>query len=363
MRAFFDRAMDARAINPHKVNTMRNALIIITVAGCLAVLGGCAVGPDYARPALAVPAQYTSESPPSAAMAGGDVVSGPEQTFAAGQDIPAQWWQLFHSAGLNALIASSLQHNPNLDAAQATMRGALETLYAQQGTVYPTLDASYSPSRQKVSGALASGAASGASYYNLHTAQVSVSYAPDLFGANRRQVESLKAQAESQRYQMEATRLTLTSNVVNAAIQEAALRGQIQASGAIVASQTRLLDIFRRQLELGQVAAADVAAQEAAQAGLPALEKQLSIQRNLLIALAGRRLEYHVRSGRFAIAGQPALDPAIAPGRAPPRRARSRGTVARGQRGRRRGHRQPLAEHHARGEQLRLGGRFARRPV
>ncbi|MET3134552.1 NodT family efflux transporter outer membrane factor (OMF) lipoprotein [Oxalobacteraceae bacterium GrIS 1.11] len=292
MRAFFDRAMDARAINPHKVNTMRNALTIITAAGCLAALGGCAVGPDYVRPALAIPAQYTGEPAPAASVAGGNVADGAAQTFDPGQDIPAQWWQLFHSAGLNALITSSLQHNSNLEAAQATLRGALETLYAQQGTAYPTLDASFAPTRQKVSGTLASGAASGASYYNLHTAQVSVSYAPDLFGGNRRQVESLKAQAESQRYQMEATYLTLTSNVANAAIQEAALRGQIQASRAIVASQAKLLDMFRRQLELGQVALADVAAQEAAlaaaQAGLPLLEKQLSVQHNLLIALAGR---------------------------------------------------------------------------
>ncbi len=154
------------------------------------------------------------------------------------------------------------------------------------------MDASYTPSRQKTAGVLASPLASNAYYYNLHTAQLTVSYAPDLWGANRRQVESLKAQAQSQRYQIEVTRLSLTANVVNAAIQEAALRGQIAATREIIASQSAILGKLRKQQELGEAAAADVALQEAALAAsqqtLPPLEKQLAVQRNLLTALAGR---------------------------------------------------------------------------
>lgn len=257
------------------------------VVACLSLLAGCAVGPDYVRPSAALPESYTAEPLTPSGTSGIQT-----QSQAAGQDIPAQWWELFHSKALNALVASSLQRNPSIEAAQAALRGARENVSAQQGSLYPTVDVSYAPTRQKVAGVLASPLASNAYYYNLHTAQVSVSYGPDLWGGNRRQVESLKAQAESQRFQLEATRLTLTSNVANAAIQEAALRGQIRATHEIVDGQVKLLAMLKKQLELGQVAQADVAAQEAALAAaeqaLPQLEKQLAIQRDLLMALAGR---------------------------------------------------------------------------
>ncbi|HXA47247.1 MAG TPA: efflux transporter outer membrane subunit [Burkholderiaceae bacterium] len=258
---------------------------------CAMMLAACAAGPDYVRPAATLPATYPVE-----ANAGTTVASsakfGEAQTFVAERDIPAQWWELFHSQPLNELVSASLKQNPTVDAAQAALRGAQENVVAQQGFFYPTVDASFTPTRQKVAHTLASGAASGATYYNLNTAQVSVSYTADVFGANRRQIESLQAQAQAQRYQLEATYLTLSSNVVNAAIQEAGLRGQIEATKEIIASQTHLMEIFQRQFQLGQVAMADVTAQEAAVAAaettLPPLEKQLAIQRNLLNALAGR---------------------------------------------------------------------------
>lgn len=264
----------------HILNT---AVGTATVLGCATLIAGCAAGPDYVRPADALPKSYTARTPAAGEGA---------QTLDTALDIPAQWWELFHSPALNELITASLQHNPTMEAAQAALRQAQENVSAQQGAFYPTVDASYAPTRQKVAGTLSSPLASNAYYYNLHTAQVTVSYVPDLFGANRRQVESLQAQAESQRYQLEATRLTLTSNVANAAIQEAMLRAQVAATHEMVSAQTTLLTMFRKQLELGQVAQADVAAQEAAlaatEANLPALEKLLSAQRNLLTALAGR---------------------------------------------------------------------------
>jgi NodT family efflux transporter outer membrane factor (OMF) lipoprotein len=271
-------------------NLSCSSIGILSFTG-LAMLAGCAAGPDYARPALPLPASYVAE-PFDAATTANDAKLGEAQHFVAQRDIPGQWWELFHSQPLNALVEASLKQNPNVDAAQAALRGAMESVYAQQGFFYPSVDAGFSPTRQKVAQTLASGAASGASYYNLYTAQVSVSYTADVFGANRRQVESLKAQAESQRFQLEATYLTLTANVVGAAIQEAGLRGQIEATKEIIDSQHKLMTIFERQFKLGQVAEADVTAQEAslavAEAALPPLEKQLTIQRDLLNALAGR---------------------------------------------------------------------------
>jgi len=108
---------------------------------------------------------------------------------------------------------------------------------------------------------------------------------------NRRTVESLEAQTDAQRFQWEATYLTLTSNVVAAAIQEASLRGQIAATEEIITIETDLLAVLHRQNALGQIAEADVLAQDTAlaqaQQALPPLQKQLAQQRNLLAALTG----------------------------------------------------------------------------
>src|SRR6516165_8338199 len=178
-------------------------------------------------------------------------------------------------------------------AVDAALRVAQENVAAQEGAYYPQITGNFTPSRQKTAtGAVSPASASGGAYLTLYTAQVSVSFVPDVFGLNRRNVESLEAQAEGQRFQLEAAYLTLTSNVVAAAIQEASLRGQIAATQDIIAIETQLLDLFRRQLALGQIAEAELAAQEAtlaqAEASLPPLRKQLATERDLLTALLGR---------------------------------------------------------------------------
>lgn len=267
---------------------MRYQFFYTTLASAL-VMSGCAVGPNYQRPELNLPVEYVEQSAGNSNQQWGEQVGG--QKF-VNQDIPAQWWELFHSRELNELVTSAIQHNPGMAGAQAALRTAQENVAAQRGSFYPNVQLSYNPTRQRVSNSLASPAASGATYYSLQTAQVSVAYTIDAFGANRRQVENLQSLADSQRYQYEATYLTLTANVASAAIQEAALRAQIAATREIVESQRQLMAMFRKQYELGQVAQADVAAQEAAlanaEASMVPLEKQLALQRDLLKALAGR---------------------------------------------------------------------------
>jgi NodT family efflux transporter outer membrane factor (OMF) lipoprotein len=207
-------------------------------------------------------------------------------------DIPGKWWALFHAAPLNALLDEALAHNADVDAAHAALQVAWENAYAQRGAYFPAVTAGINPTRQEVARDVASSAASGSSLYSLTTAQVSVSYSPDLWGGNRRQVESLVAQAQAQRFEVEATYLTLTSNLVNAAIGEASLRGQLDVTQRIVELQTQVLDIVKRQYALGDVSDAAVAAQaavlEQSRASLPLLEKQLVQQRNLIAAVAGR---------------------------------------------------------------------------
>lgn len=261
---------------------MSRSLVAAIAAG---VLGGCAVGPNFKPPAPPPVSGYLKEPLPSKV--------GSDQKLVVGMDIPGQWWTLFHSTTLSGLVQEALRENPTVAAAQAALRAANEMTAAQRGTYFPSLQAGYAFSRQRNPlGTLSPTLSSGASIFNLHTAQVSVSYVFDVFGANRRQVESLQAQADWQRYQREATYLTLASNVVTAAIQEAALRAQIAATDDIVRSEREAAGILRHQYELGSIAGTDVMAQEAAlaaaQATLPPLQKQLAQQRHLLTALAGR---------------------------------------------------------------------------
>jgi NodT family efflux transporter outer membrane factor (OMF) lipoprotein len=269
---------------------MTSSRALLVPAAC-ALLAACVVGPDYQRPTAPAAHDYAPAALPRTTLAAAGV-GGNAQQLVRDMDIPGQWWTLFHCAPLNALIDDALKHNADTQAAQAALQVAWENMRAQHGAYFPEVDASVEPTRQKIAHVLASPAESGATFYNLTTAQVSVSYAPDLWGGNRRQLESLVAQANAQRFQLEATYLTLTSNLVNAAIQEASLRAQIDATRSIIADQQKIMATLQRQQALGDAAEAAVAAQQAAleqsRATLPPLEKQLAQQRDLLAALSGR---------------------------------------------------------------------------
>ncbi len=256
------------------------------------LLAGCAVGPDFHHPAPPPTDRYTTEATPRVLVAD-NTVANPTQTLNGKFDIPGEWWGLFHSKPLNALIADALAHNPDLAAAQAALRQARENVYAQEGNYLPSLSGSFQPSRNKTAtSTITPVAANNNPYYSLYTAQLNVSYNPDVFGLNRRQTESLVALSDMQRQQLEATYLTLTANLVNAAVTEASLRQQIGATRDIIGIERDLLRILQTQLRFGQIAGVDVLAQVAATAqaesSLPPLERQLAVNRDLITALSGR---------------------------------------------------------------------------
>ena len=219
------------------------------------------------------------------------MIGGETQRFLSGADISGEWWTLFHSQALSDLIERSLRTNPSLKAAQAALTVAREGVLAQKGAFYPSIAGSFSAARQKTSSDLSSTPNSGALYFSLYTPQVNVSYTPDVFGLNRRTVESLQAQAEQARFALMATHITLSANVAAAAIQEASLREQIAATHQIIAINTNMLRILRNQFARGYVGRLDVAAQESQLAQVTAtlapLLKQLAQQRDLLAALSG----------------------------------------------------------------------------
>jgi len=260
--------------------------------GLALLVAGCSVGPDFHRPVTSVGDSYTAAPLPERTT-GSEGVAGAAQHLVAGQDISAQWWKAFHSEQLDALIKEAFRANPNVQAAQAALRQANDLVWAQRGYFLPNLQAGFAPTRQKNPvGTIAPTLTSGAPIYSLYTAQLGVGYTLDVFGGNRRQVESLIAQENMQRYQLEATYLTLSTNVVLAAVQEAALRAQITATERMIAIESEQMRIMMKEVDLGAIAISDATAQEVllsqTMALLPPLRKQLAVQRDALTALLGR---------------------------------------------------------------------------
>ena len=264
---------------------------VLAAGVAVALVSSCAVGPDFHRPpAPAIPSYARptlAATTAAAAIAGGEA-----QRFVPEQELAAQWWTLFQSPPLTTLIEHALQASPTLVAAQAALRQALELVTVQRGAYYPTIQASFAPSRQKASGNLSPPLSGPELSFSLYTAQATLSWMLDVFGGNRRQVEALIGTAEAQRFQLETAALTLTTSLASAAIQEASVRAQLAATEELIAISTQSLELTRRRFALGDVAQLDVAAQEAAlaqvQQTLPPLQKQLEQTRNLLAVLAGR---------------------------------------------------------------------------
>jgi NodT family efflux transporter outer membrane factor (OMF) lipoprotein len=220
-------------------------------------------------------------------------VGGDAQHFIADKDVPGEWWTLFQSPKLNALEEQALKSNPNVGAAQAALRQAHELYAAQRTSFFPTVQGNFGGTRSEFpTSTLTSPTVSSSSTYTLYTAQLTLSYAPDIFGATRRQVEIAEAQYKSSRFQLEATYLTLSSNVVVTAVQEASLRAQIAATVRLLEMEHQLTGFVQQQRVLGTASDLDVLAQQSLEAQtaqtLPPLQKQLGQTRDELTALLGR---------------------------------------------------------------------------
>jgi NodT family efflux transporter outer membrane factor (OMF) lipoprotein len=259
----------------------------------IASLAACAVGPNFKLP-TPPKAQGYGNAPMQGEIAA-PVPDGSAQHFVAGEDIPSQWWTLFRSPALNHLVDQALTGNPDVGAAQAALRQAHELYLAQRTVFFPVVEGNFSGTRAKNAvGTIANPTSlpQANPYYNLYTAQLTISYLPDVFGGVRRAVELAKAQADSTRFQLEATYLTLSSNVVVTAVQEASLRGQIAATMRLLDLQHQLTDKVLHQRMLGTANDLDVLTQQSLEAQtaqtLPPLQKQLGQTRDALTALLGR---------------------------------------------------------------------------
>jgi NodT family efflux transporter outer membrane factor (OMF) lipoprotein len=257
------------------------------------VLVACAVGPNFQPPSPPRDAgaylpkdQTLPEATVAAPVAGGEA-----QRFVRSQDIPGQWWTLFESPELNGLIEEALKHSPTLEAAQAALKQANETVAAQRGAFLPSFTGTLQAQRSDSSLAAIGLPGNGSYLYTLNGASVNVAYTLDVFGGIRRQVEALQAQADYERSLLEASYLTLTANVVTAAVTEASLRAQVAATEEVARVQRAQLDITQRRVTAGGASRADVLQQQAVLlatlATLPALKTQLAQERDLLATYVG----------------------------------------------------------------------------
>lgn len=263
---------------------------IATLAICL--LAGCNVGPKYKPPTAPSVAAYTPQPRPTE-TAKSEGSAGIAQRFDSTAPISAQWWTLFHSPELNNMMEQALANSPTLAQATARLREAQEELNARAGaTKYPTVAGSAS-----VEGEQPNLTAYGIPFPNpspfaLLNGSVAVSYALDIFGANRRAIEGLKAERDYESWQVEGARLMLTGNVVSAAIRQAQIRKQIEITKQLLAIEQRELAITAAREQAGGVSDADVASRKSVvaqtDAAIPPLEAELEQVNHQLAVLMGK---------------------------------------------------------------------------
>jgi NodT family efflux transporter outer membrane factor (OMF) lipoprotein len=269
------------------VTAIPATVLCLTLVAVSAV--GCAAGPDFHTPAAPTSSRFTEAPTPAKTVSATDP-GGTAQNLIHGRDIPGDWWTVFHSPQITALVTQALKANPDVTAAQATLREARETTRAEQGAFFPQVGATVQAERATESLA-GFGLGNGSATFSVDSGLLNISYTLDAFGGIRRQVEQLNAQAEYQRFQLEATDLTLTANVIIAAITEASLRAQIDTTHDIIRADTDALNLVRRRFQLGGVSEVDVLQQQSLldtqMATLPGLRKQLQQTRNQLSVYMG----------------------------------------------------------------------------
>jgi NodT family efflux transporter outer membrane factor (OMF) lipoprotein len=258
-------------------------------------LTNCMVGPDFKQP-ISPPVAHYTESPLPIKTAGSKTTNS--QRFIFGDDLPTEWWQLFHSNVINELVIAGLKHNPSLAAAKSALQQAREMVNVQIGnSLYPAVNGTSYIERQRFAttsiGFSSNKSMSNSipSTFNLSNASVNVSYTLDFFGGARREIESLRAQVDYQQFEVMAAYLTLTTNIVTTAISIASYNAQINATYELIKAQQGLLTIFNDQYRLGGGSNTNVLAQRAlveqTRATLPSLEKNLSFAKHALTMLVG----------------------------------------------------------------------------
>ncbi len=258
----------------------------VLFALCGLALAACTLGPDFVHPVPPKDTHYNRGRDPANTV----VAAGISQHFEPGMIPAADWWRLYRSEKLDAVVAEGMANNPTLQAAEASLRLSYDNLRAGYGIFYPQASLDVAASRQKFSPERFGSNAPGP-IFNLVSLSASVSYALDVFGGEHRLVENLQAQADQQRAIMQGSYLALTGNIVNTAIAMAAYRDMIAETERLIALQKDEIAIAEMQSKAGVVAYSTVLGFQnqlsAFESSLPLLEQKLGQSGHLLANLAG----------------------------------------------------------------------------
>ena len=288
-RAGYGQTVGDRVLAVGRLLVEREVGMGVVLTAALA-MSGCAVGPDFKTPAVPAAPGYSAQPVPretaSAPIAGG------EAQHLADANVPADWWHLFESPALDALVDEALRASPSVVQAEARLRQAQAEAEAQFGYALPSVDGSVSAVRQQINPEAFGFKTPKPGPFTLYSASLSVSYALDIFGGVRRALEASRAQVDTQRYELEAARLSLAGNVGTTVVRIASLDAQIAATQRLAAEQRKQLEITERRLSLGGVAQVDAFSQRTlvaqTDATLPPLMQQAAQMRHRLSVLLGR---------------------------------------------------------------------------
>ncbi len=244
-------------------------------------------------------------------------VDGTAQKFDSAAALRDDWWRLFHSDSLDSAIEEALAHNPGLKAAQASLRQSQYSLRSGYGIFFPAVSAQAAATREKFS-ALQFGQTGPSRIFSLFTLSTSVSYALDVFGGQRRLIESLHADVDLANATEHGTWLTLASNVANAVIARAAYQAEADATHELIDLQRHQVRLAEVQFGAGTVPYSSVLSLRSQlatfEASIPLLEQKIAQSDDLLATLAGHTpAEWSVAPVRLADLTLPADLPVSLP--------------------------------------------------
>ena len=266
--------------------------------GVIIALAGCAVGPDYKRPAVELPSSYPG---------------APPQASGASAAVAADWWTLYNDATLNDLVAATLQNNADLHKALARIDQAEAVLAEAGATLFPEIDIGASSTRSRSSTLNAQPLPSGTpAISNSNRLALSTSFELDFWGKLRRASEAARAQVLGTRYARDVTALSLAGAATQSYFTLRALDAQIAVTKATLASREEALAVMKSraagglasQLEVNQ---AEVARAEAALQSRD-LQRQRALVEHQLAQLTGK-LDLTIAPGDVMALPMPALPP------------------------------------------------------
>lgn len=254
-----------------------------------ATLSGCAVGPDFIPPSPPTVKKYTMTKMTNALTAGH---GEPKQHLIVGKTVSNEWWELLHSRQINDVVMLSLENNPTLAAAEATLAAAQQAIKIAAGALYPQVAVSAGFQRNNSISSSSSSFSNSSSVTNLYTIGPTVSYVPDVFGATRRTIEQQTALAENELYQLGASYLTITGNVVTQSIIVATQRAQLAAVKSIVDSDSKNLRLVKEKVIAGKAARIDMLTAESQLANdltqEPPILQQINVAEHAISVLVGK---------------------------------------------------------------------------